>query len=498
VRGTWRGLGAAVRHRLSSKLVLQTERSNTSFLGLTDADFAADPYRRYVAAALDEFHRWRTQLELSDQIRFGAATTLTAVAYRSDVHRVAYRFVRFRNGPSITSVLANPDALPILPYFHLLNGAADNSDSERTLLYEHNDYRYVSQGVQADARWQRRGGAYRHEVRSGARAHYDSIERAISTDAFRMLSRRLVADRARVLVGDDRAETMALSAYAQYALGWRKVTLAPGARVEALTMRFDDRDDDRRVDGSLVELMPGASLLYDPTAAVRAFAGVYRGFTPPSPAGIATTSAETSINYELGARLDAARATRVELTGFVSDHDHIRSECIDGCNDLDEAFNAGRVIIGGVEAAAQRRFRLGGYELPVEASYAFTASSFRTAFVSTDPQLGAVEVGDELPYVPAHQASLGLGLERRGRFALRVRGLYIAPMREEASQGDQGRRTDAQWLLDAAGSLRVTPRVTLLLRGDNLLDRAPIVARRPYGARTTRPLQLEVGLRLDL
>ena len=45
-----------------------------------------------------------------------------------------------------------------------------------------------------------------------------------------------------------------------------------------------------------------------------------------------------------------------------------------------------------------------GTRLSVQASYTLTLSSFLSAFQSANPQFGAVEVGDQLPYVPVHQA----------------------------------------------------------------------------------------------
>jgi Fe(3+) dicitrate transport protein len=64
--------------------------------------------------------------------------------------------------------------------------------------------------------------------------------------------------------------------------------------------------------------------------------------------------------------------------------------------------------------------------------------------------------------------------------------------------GDAGRRTDAQWLLDAAATWRVLDHVTLFVRGENLFLQAPVVSRRPWGARPGRPFQAQVGLRFDL
>lgn len=199
----------------------------------------------------------------------------------------------------------------------------------------------------------------------------------------------------------------------------------------------------------------------------------------------------------MGGRASGARGARAELTGFFSDYDNMTSQCTltAGCTDIDRSFNSGRVLVWGVEGALGFTPRAGMLEFPMQASYTYTASSFRTAFTSADPQLGTVLVGDSLPYVPAHQASLTLGVVHQ-RFVVHIQGLFIDAMREEASQGERGRRTDAQWLLDAMAQLRVSRYVTLFARGENLLSQAPIVSRRPWGARPARPLQAQLGARL--
>lgn len=240
-------------------------------------------------------------------------------------------------------------------------------------------------------------------------------------------------------------------------------------------------------------------MLVDVAKRLRLFGGVHRGFTPPLPQDAGTVGLGTSVNYEVGGRFTSADEGRLELTGFFSDYDNMTSQCTltAGCTEIDRVFNSGHVLAYGVESAAAYSFRIGALRLPVQASYTYTGSSFRTAFASADPQLGVVHVGDSLPYVPAHQASLTAGVIGR-RFGFHLQGLFIDAMREEASQGERGRRTDAQWLLDAAVQVRVSRHITLFARGENLLAQAPIVSRRPWGARPTRPIQAQLGARIDL
>lgn len=489
-----------LRHRLSTKFVYQMERSNETYLGLTDADYAAAPYRRYVASAMDEFKRSRTQVELREQLDYGGVH-FTVVGYQSYVKRVWYRLDRFRKGPSMNDVLMNPDSEKNSPYYALLRGAAETPDADHALIYVNNDWRYLSQGIQADGRYHKLHGRFSHELRAGLRIHQDSIDRHIGADGWLVRGTHLVPDgTGRMVQNEDLASTMAFSTYAHYALGIGPLTLSPGARVEWLSMRFVDRLKKTEQQTSQAVFLPGGAILLDPTDSVRLFAGVHRGFTPPLPQDAATTAAETSTNYELGGRYVSAAGARIELTGFFSDYDNMTSQCTltAGCTDIDRSFNSGRVFVWGIESAAGHALHTGAITIPLQLAYTYTGSSFRSSFSSADPQLNMVRAGDELPYVPAHQVSLSAGVTWRQTAGLTLQGMFIDGMREEASQGDAGRRTDRQWLLDAMAFVRVMKHVTLYARGENLLLHAPIVSRRPWGARPGRPFQAQLGVRIEL
>ena len=66
-------------------------------------------------------------------------------------------------------------------------------------------------------------------------------------------------------------------------------------------------------------------------------------------------------------------------------------------------------------------------------------------------------------------------------------------MREQASQGEDGARTDPQVMLDALAAYKISPKKRLYFKGENLLGSAPIISRRPYGARTLKPRFFQLG-----
>ena len=59
-------------------------------------------------------------------------------------------------------------------------------------------------------------------------------------------------------------------------------------------------------------------------------------------------------------------------------------------------------------------------------------------------------------------------------------------------------RTDRYALLDVMAFYQLFERMRFYLRSDNLTNNQPIVARRPFGARPSKPLLVQVGIKIEL
>ena len=71
------------RHRFDVKLQFADQVSDQSYLGLTDADFARDPFRRYGVSALDEIETDHGQVILRYAYALGTSAEFSAVAYNN-------------------------------------------------------------------------------------------------------------------------------------------------------------------------------------------------------------------------------------------------------------------------------------------------------------------------------------------------------------------------------------------------------------------------------
>ena len=505
-----------IYNRLEVKFTPSRERSNETYLGLTDEDFRADPYRRYAASQLDNMRWWRTSVNVRHDLVIGDHVALETTAYRNDFQRTWERLNSFATErPTLLETLEAPESFP--NQFRVLTGTQNSDDTANpiNLLIISNDRRFVVMGIQTKLRADFNTGKLHHEIESGLRFHYDSIDRFHPNDEYAMQNGQLVFIGEGPLGADNKGETQALAGYLVYGLQYRNLTAKPGVRVEYIRTFFDNQLDTRntgRAGEPQVIALPGLGLQYTITDEFAVLAGVHRGFSPVSPESReprtnpdptrSYAGPELSINYEAGGRyVTASGLGFAELIGFFNDYSNITAVCTFsvGCDpsQVDQQFDGGRAFIGGIEA-------LGGYtiplprklSLPFRVTYTYTNATFRTTFDSPDPIFGNVTRGEEVPYVPRHVLNFQVGLER-SFWSVYTSGTYFGSMREGqvVPGGDDLPRTDDYFVLDLIGRIRFEP-VEAYVRLQNVTNTQAIVSRRPFGARPNPPLSAQGGVQV--
>lgn len=494
---------AAVQNELEIKAGYSGEVSNETYLGLTDEDLAATPYRRYGASRLDRMEWNRTQFQLTHRARFGPDLDLTTTAYRHDLHRIWRKVNGFR-GASISDVLASPDEPRNAIYYGVLTGGVSPSTDAETLMIGPNDRTFVSQGLQSTVTFRPTTGPLSHRIEYGVRVHYDSVRRLHTQDGFLVEGQNLLpSGRATETTADNDARTWALSMYAIDAITWGPVTITGGARLESIRSELDDRRDGRRDIIVQQVVVPGGGVFVALPHDFGVLAGVHQGFSPVPPGQPDIVRPEKSVNYEAGARFSPKRF-RAEIIGFFNDYTNLTNICTfsTGCleESLDQQFDGGAARVLGVEAYAESELKVRkDLAIPGRVAYTFTDARFSTDFQSADPIFGDVKEDDELPYVPRHQFATSIGVEMP-RWGANVSGTYVSRMREVAGQDEPapGTATDGYFLLDAAVNVRLLKWLTVYGVGRNLLDTVYVASRRPYGARPGAPLSLQIGAKLEL
>jgi Fe(3+) dicitrate transport protein len=491
------------------KLGSTDQDSDETYLGLTDADFGADPFRRYAGSQLDNLDTRHEQVQATWflQPRDGR-WDFALTAYRNDFERNWYKLDNV-GGTGIGAILTDPAAF--MQELDWIRGADSPDDA---LALRNNNRSYYARGIQARGSLDVNAGKLPVRITAGLRLHEDEEDRFQDDDLYRMaggvleLTRDNPAGSQTNRVGD--ADVTALFTEAEIGLG--RLLLVPGLRWESidLTRRDYATDDPTRAMGptnvrshEVDVLIPGLGAVYRLDDQWRLLGGVYKGFNPPGPGSEADE--ETSVNYELGARFERG-GLRAEAILFHNDYSNLVgtvTASTGGGGDIGAQFDGGEVIVQGLELQGDYTLRdvAGtGLDMPLGLAYTWTPKAeFETSFESEFEPWGDVMAGYSLPYIPEHQAQLQVGLTG-GRWGLFVNADYVDETRTHAGSGPigGGEATDDFVVVDIAGTMTLSSRIEAFLRIENLLDDEYIVARRPAGARPGRDRAALVGLRFSL
>jgi Fe(3+) dicitrate transport protein len=490
---------ATLYQSIELKFGATKEDSDETYLGLTDADFLADPFRRYAASQRDNMdaeHRTLQARHFFDTGKFDVTTTL----YRNEFDRNWYRL----NGLSIGGTrLSNLAALNNSTYLAALRGERNLSGSTGdTLWLRNNNREYISQGIQSDIGTSLTTGAVDHRLQGGIRFHYDEESRFQADDRYAIINgvTSLAARGAPGSQSNQLASAHATALYLQNEMLIGNWTIVPGARYEMIDLRLQNFNNGQDNSNEVNAFVPGIGISYDFTPAWQAFGGVHKGFAPPSPSSLDNRE-EESINYEAGLRYGAGPLT-AEVTGFYIDYENLLSQCTTatGCDNLGIQYNGGKVEVKGIELSAEYDVAsltsLQGYRLPIMFAYTYTDATFKNSFVSNFSEWGTVRSGFELPYTPEHQFYLSAGFEAE-KWSLTLAGKYIDEMRTVAGTGaiPAGQGTDASFIVDAYGDYEFYQNTRAFVTVQNLFDDIYIAARRPEGTRPGMPFTALAGVK---
>ena len=486
--------------RAELRLGYANETSDETYLGLTAADFRAQPDRRYLASRLDEMTwDWYGIRADVEHPLWGGQARLTA--YSHDFERAWLKFNNVRD-TDIRNILRNPDTPRNRERLQVVRGDIDSNPdfAGDDLLIGTNDRSMRSSGLQGRFTRSFDGERLSHRVTTGFLLHSDRIHRDHDENAFDVRDGALVRnDVPTAITADNTGRATALALYARDEMAWGRLTLTSGLRVEAIRTEFDNRLVGDANSEDFLVVLPGIGLHFAQTERLAWLAGVHRGFSPPSPSLDRGIEEEDAVNGEFGLRWRSP-VGRMEAIGFYSRYSNLTAQCTfsAGCDDaqIGEQTNAGRVRVYGLETAYRQRLAVGQtLFVPLELSYTFTQGEFREAFESSNPQFGDVEPGFELPYVPEHRLNLQTGLAGL-QWQVIASLQYQSEMRDTAGRGPipEASGSDSFTVVDLAARYDLTSSVSLTARIDNVLDRDYVVARRPFGARPGKPLSAQAGI----
>ncbi|OEG74253.1 ligand-gated channel protein [Shewanella colwelliana] len=481
---------------LEIKLKYSDESSNETYLGLTDADFAANPYQRYSASQKDLMTTEHKQLQINHLIDLSPNLTLGTTAYYNAFARNWYKTSKV-GGKSIsgsgTQLAADFDKDPL---------AGDLSVDVKA-----NNREYLSQGLQTELNWL----LDNHELALGARYHEDEMDRFQWVDKYTLQAdQQMRLDTAGIPGTDsnrlDSAQALAL--YLQDKIQWGQFNLTAGLRYETVeTRRLDwgksnigrEGEPNKDIRNSFSALLPSLSVTYQLDEHWLLLTGVQKGFSPAAP-GNRDRKEEQSWNYEAGARFNSGELN-AEAILFYSDYSNMHGNCTaaQGCNDdnIGNQYNGGEVDVNGLEFSLDYTINQGkSLSFPLKLAYTYTNAEFDNSFTSDFDSWGDVEAGFKLPYLPENMLFASVAMETEN-WQLTLAARYTSEIRTQAGNGHipSEQLIEAKTIVDLSGRYHIARDHELYLTAENLFD-TDYVTTKIHGSNFAgKPLSVTMGYR---
>ncbi|MCA0153293.1 TonB-dependent receptor family protein [Winogradskyella vincentii] len=497
---------AKLKQALEAKFHYYDERSNETYLGLTEEDFETSPYRRYASSQDDKMTAEQIQLMLTHTLDLTKNFRITTNGYYNKFSRNWFKLddVVFNGDKQrIADVVGNPSQFE--DHMAIVRGDVDSAAD--ALLLKANNRVYYSKGIQTKLDYHWYGDNTFHDIEIGLRYHYDEEDRFQWEDGYSIINQEMSRTSLgpRGAQGNRISSATAFATYAMYKLKFKDLTLTPGVRYENIVLQRENfgSDDPTRTGSDLafrenkVDIfIPGIGFNYAFSNDVTVFGGVHKGFSPPgSEEG---EKPEESINYELGSRFTIGQL-RGEVVGFYNDYSNLLGSDLaatGGTGSLDQ-FNAGEVAVSGLELLLNYELlpHNSKFKMPVSFGYTFTNTEFLNSFGSNEGVWGEVNEGDQLPYIPTHQFNAIISLEHN-KYEINLSGRYNGEFRTLAGSGDipNNALVASNFIIDFSAKYHYSKNLSLTANIINMLDEVYAVSRVPAGLRPGHPFGANLGL----
>jgi Fe(3+) dicitrate transport protein len=434
----------APTQQLVAKANVYREASQVTYSGLTEGEWAANPFQNPFRN--DFFTIERVGGTLAHTLTRGPQQ-LTTTLYGHDISRPWWR------QSSNSTQRPNDASDPACGGLQRLESGCGNEGRLR---------RYQVLG--AESRYTRPLLLPRvaGTLNMGARVHREEQERQqLNGASHGSRTAGPASNRNAGLVEDNRRTTDALAGWVQARVGTERFTLTPGVRVERIDITRTNRlpatnaPDGTFGETALTELIPGIGATVNATHALTLFAGAHRGFSPPrnediinnSTGGVVELAPERSWNYEAGVRWAPRPLWSVDVTAFRLDFQNqvIPASLAGGTGAA--LTSAGRTLHQGLEVDLRGDLRpvgrltpflqLAGTWVPVARfegarfAYIGTGGSDEVGKVYAGQNSGNTRTrldvrGNRLPYAPEFFTTTTLGVRHRVGADLSIEAVHMA------------------------------------------------------------------------
>jgi len=490
--------------------------ANETYLGLTEADFKADPTRRYAASRIDNIKSEQEQTSLRWSISPTDNVDVITTLYQTDFKRNWYK-LNTVNGDNLSKVLEVPG----------LSQDCMKGTAACDLKIKANNRKYSTQGIESVGYFRFATDNVQHEVMAGLRLHEDEITRFQWEDTYAQAANGTITGMTPGTpggAGDRFQKTEALALFVQDTIETGNWTITPGVRYETLDQTSEDPKGTlqsaggtkgRDGENSFNVNAYGIGAAYQFNEQWTGFGGVHTGYSTPSPRGTrGGLDPETSTAFEAGARYtNAQQAFAAETTFFYTAFEDLIVTDNVGGTGTGEDENFGEVDTFGIELALQFDAGLAngwGVSNPSFLSATYTNAEQKNDSTSTDAEsiFSFGKAGNAVPYIPELTLSLGTGVETK-KWGAFISGSYVSETYTSANNvdnqvngaGDPDARygkTDSYFTADVSAFYRINESMKLFGGVQNLFDEEYVVSRQPHGARGGLPQFVYTGIEMEL
>ncbi len=481
------------RHTFAVKGSLYEETSNSTYVGLTQPMFDADPNQNAVPSDTLAVERKAASISHAYVVNPRMVWNTAFFTYATKRFWGRQDYDRSDRGRNYLGVFGDP-SIPGGALF--LRDSAGNRNREFEVF-----------GAQTGARVEHGYGSLDFGLRYVYEKARDQRVNGASFNA-----------RSGIVRDDEQRAGRAFSAYFQnrFKLGSR-LTVTPGLRLESynqerriLRLRVNGvaTDVDRLQDNDITKAIPGLGVSVRATDEVTFFAGAHRGFAPPrtkiaidSSGDNLQLDAELSWNYEAGVRLGGQRAVSGEIGYFRLDFSNQVITAAESGGATTTLVNGGASLHEGIESSLRVNWNeladLGRWSLYTDVRHMYLG----TAQFRENELFG----GNRLPYAPRNTFGLIAGLRRANGLGMQL---------DLNSIGDQfGDRTETL-MPSADGTVGLLPAYNITnlivdykIRRErwelqpyftvkNLFDKLYIASRAPQGIQPGMFRQVNLGVKI--
>lgn len=484
------------RHHLEFKAKYSEETSDETYLGLLDADYAANPLQRYSASQLDEMNTEHTHFSVHYDYIINDSVDLSVIAYHNDFARNWYKVSKIGGlslGSGAEEIASQVDT------------GSYTGTTAPLVDIKANNREYLSQGVQGELAVR----SENHDLRLGLRIHADEMDRFQWVDQYSLSDEQFLSLVSAGTPGTDsnRIDSAdAISAFVHDTYTYKDLTVKAGIRYETVDLHRDDwgktdpyrTDTPAQRDNTVSAVLPAVGFTYQTSDALVLLAGVQKAFAPPAP-GNQNAAQEEGWNYEAGLRY-SNDGLKAEAIYYVSDLENLHGNCTasQGCSDelIGNQYNAGKVAIDGIELSLSYATQLGRVQVPLSINYTAANAEFEESFASELDSWGDVNAGDALPYLPKTMWQLETGVKGSNWHVL-VSYQFIDEMLTVAGSNSiaANAKIADRSVVNLSAQYTIDRNQQVYLVVDNFTDETYVATRQHGGIQVGKPRSMQIGYR---